>query len=80
MPAPHIRELRLNGTIAAQVTQLCSVNLGWIPGVAGASALPSHCLQEMSPGDPNPHIFITWAHSAVPLSCCRHMLSWLFLS
>ncbi|KAF6081920.1 hypothetical protein HJG60_008902 [Phyllostomus discolor] len=81
MPISQIRELRLSGTVAAQVTQLLSANLEWSPGLAGAIALPFHCFQEMSPGEPLiPHTFIAWTQSAVPLSHCRHIQPWLFLS
>lgn len=52
MPISQIRELRLSGIVAAQATQLHSTNLQGGPGLAGASALPSYCLQEVSPGNP----------------------------
>lgn len=50
MPILQIKELSLSGTAAAQVIQLHNANPKWSPGQAGASALPSHCLQEVSPG------------------------------
>lgn len=81
MPISQIRELRLSGTVAAQVIRLCSANLEWSPGLAGATALPFHCFQEMSPGEPLiPPTFIAWAQSAVSLSHCRRVQPWLFLS
>ena len=39
MPISQIRELRLSGTVAAQVIRLRSANLEWSPGLAGATAL-----------------------------------------
>lgn len=81
MRISQIREPRLSGTIAAQVTQLLSANLEWSPGLAGATALSFHCFQEMSPREPLiPHTFIAWAQSAVSLSHCRRIQPWLFLS